>query len=67
MVKVVIKATRESVEGKFVSIEAGTVNLFSGIMSDKKGGFRGCGRKRTFQESAVRVAADDPAREVRRR
>lgn len=66
-VKVVIKETGETVTGKYAVIEAGQVGLFSGIMSDKKGGFRGCGKKRVFQGPAVTVAADDPAKELRQR
>lgn len=66
-VKVVVKETGETVTGKYAVIEAGQVGLFSGIMSDKKGGFRGCGKKRVFQGPAVTVAADDPAKELRQR
>ena len=66
-VKVVIKETGETVIGKYAVIEAGQVGLFSGIMSDKKGGFRGCGKKRVFEGPAVTVAADDPAKELRQR
>lgn len=66
-VKVVIKQTGESVAGKFAAIEGDKVGLFSGIMSDKKGGFRGCGKKLVFEVSAVTVTADDPAREIKQR
>ena len=40
-VTVLIKETGESIKGKFVVIDGETVGLYSGIMSDKKGGFRG--------------------------
>lgn len=66
-VKVVIKETGETITGKFASLEAGKVGLFSGIMSDKKGGFRGCGKKRVLDVDAVTVTADDPDREIKRR
>ena len=66
-VKVVIAESGETIVGKFAIQEGAQVYLFSGIMSDKKGGFRGCGKKRTFPTSAVSVTADDPAVEVRRR
>lgn len=59
-VKVLIRDTGESVTGKFVVLEKDTVGLFSGIMSDKKGGFRGCGKKHVFE-------ADDPSTELKQR
>lgn len=66
-VKVLIKASGENVSGKYCVVEKGQVALYSGIMSDKKGGFRGCGKKRLFDAAAVTWAADEPAREVRQR
>ncbi|MBI4281938.1 MAG: hypothetical protein HY672_00405 [Chloroflexi bacterium] len=66
-VKILIKETGETITGKFASLEADTVGLFSGIMSDKKGGFRGCGKKRVFEAAAVTVTADDPSKELKRR
>lgn len=66
-VTVVVKRTGETTVGKFASIENGKVNLFSGIMSDKKGGYRGCGRKQIFDAAVVTVTADSPGKEVRRR
>ena len=66
-VRVVIKKTGATVPGKFALLEKDTVGLFSGIMSDKKGGFRGCGKKSVFPASDVTVEADDPVKEVRRR
>lgn len=54
-------------KGKFASIKDGDVALWSGVMADKKGGFRGCGKKvGVFSETSVTVTADEPAREVRR-
>ncbi|MBI4499221.1 MAG: hypothetical protein HY689_15135 [Chloroflexi bacterium] len=53
--------------GKFATCSAGKVSLWSGIMADKKGGWRGCGKKLgVFPEADVTVAADEPDREVRR-
>ena len=66
-VRVVIKQTGDTITGKFASLEAGKVGLFSGIMSDKKGGFRGCGKKQVFEAAAVTVTADDAAMEMRQR
>ena len=66
-VNVLVRETGESVMGKFVVLEKDTVGLFSGIMSDKKGGFRGCGKKRVFEAAAVEVTADDPGTELKQR
>ena len=66
-VKVVIKETGETIAGKFATFESEKVGLFSGIMSDKKGGFRGCGKKRLFEAVAVEVTADDPEKETKQR
>ncbi|MBI4198618.1 MAG: hypothetical protein HY533_05870 [Chloroflexi bacterium] len=67
VVKIVVKEAGETLTGKFASLEGGKVALFSGIMSDKKGGFRGCGKKRGFEASAVTVTADQPEKEIRRK
>ena len=40
------KKTGKEITGKYAVIKGGQVNLYTGIMSDKKGGWRGCG---TFQ------------------
>ena len=37
----------------------------TGIMSDKKGGWRGCGKKIAFAADAVTVKADEPAKELK--
>lgn len=66
-VKVVINETGQAMTGKFASFDADTVGLFSGIMSDKKGGFRGCGKKQVFDVTAVTVTADDAETEIKRR
>lgn len=65
-VTVLIKDTGEKVTGKFAVMEGETVGIFSGIMSDKKGGFRGCGWKRIFSAAAVTITADDPTNEIKR-
>ena len=64
-VKVVEKQTGASVTGKFAVIQGGQVSLYSGIMSDKKGGFRGCGKKTGFPADGVEVMADNPAQELK--
>jgi len=66
-VKLEIKETGETITGKFASFEGDKVGLFSGIMSNKQGGFRGCGQKRVFEAAAVTVTADDPEKETKRR
>ena len=65
-VKVVEKATGKVATGKYVSIKGKEVRLYSGIMSDKKGGWRGCGKCTSFSADAVTVSADDPAREIKK-
>ncbi len=65
-VKVTEKQTGKESAGKFASIEGGKVNLWSGIMSDKKGGWRGCGKKVVFPAESVSVSADDPAKELKK-
>lgn len=64
-VKVVNKATQETYTGKFAQIQKGEVWLYSGCMSDKKGGLRGCGKKQVFPASGVTVTADNPAKEIK--
>ena len=64
-VKVTDKQTGKVVAGKYAVIQEGNVNLFSGCMSDKKGGIRGCGKKTVFPAAAVTVTADDPAKEIK--
>ena len=64
-VKVTEKKTGKETVGKWASIKDGQVNLFSGIMSDKKGGWRGCGKKVAFPADSVDVKADDPAKELK--
>ena len=66
-VTVLIKETGEEVKGKFAAIDIEKIGLFSGIMSDKKGGFRGCGRKTVFDASVVTVIADEPDKELKQR
>ena len=64
-VEVVDKQTGTSVTGRFAVIQGGQVSLYSGIMSDRKGGFRGCGKKITFSAASVTVTADNPVQELR--
>ena len=67
-VRIVDKESGQTFTGKFADVKEGTVSLWSGIMSDKKGGFRGCGKKvGVFPEANVTIEADDPAREIKRR
>lgn len=65
-VKVVDKKTGQSFSGKFAMLDKEKVNLWSGSMSDKKGGLRGCGRKQVFDSGNVMVSADDPSRELKK-
>lgn len=64
-VTVVVKETGERFEGKFAVIEADKIGCFTGIMPDKKGGFRGCGRKRVFSPTEVTITADDATKELK--
>lgn len=41
-VRVVDKKTGKEITGKYAVIKGGQVNLYTGIMSNKKGGWRGC-------------------------
>jgi len=65
-VKVVEKATGTVSTGKFAAIKGKEVTLYSGMMSDKKGGWRGCGKCTKFPADAVSVSADDPAKELKK-
>jgi len=65
-VKAVDKKTGKESTGKWVAVKGGEVPLWSGIMPDKKGGWRGCGRKTVFPSAGVSATADDPAKELKR-
>ena len=65
-VRVVDNETGKESTGKYAVTKGGQVSLYTGIMSDKRGGWRGCGRRRVFQEDSVSVSADEPAKELRR-
>ena len=65
-VKVVDKKTGKETVGKYIVIKGGQVNLYTGIMSDKKGGWRGCGKRLVFPAESVIVSADDPMKELRK-
>ncbi|HXH08900.1 MAG TPA: hypothetical protein VNP04_03915 [Alphaproteobacteria bacterium] len=58
--------TQETFVGKFAKVEQGQVLLYSGIMQDKKGRWRGCGKRLTFPAELVSLTADDPERELQR-
>jgi len=64
-VKVKDKKTGKETVGKYALIKGSEVNLYTGIMSDKKGGWRGCGKRIVFPAENVTVTADDPTRELR--
>ncbi len=64
-VKVADKQTGEETGGKFALEKGGQVNLYTGIMSDKKGGWRGCGKRIVFPAENVTVTADDPNKELK--
>ena len=64
-VKVVDKTTGKETNGKYVLIKGGQVSLYTAIMSDKKGGWRGCGKRIVFPSDSVTVTADEPAKELR--
>ncbi len=64
-VKVVDKKTGKETIGKYAIIKGEQVNLYTGIMSDKKGGYRGCGKRLKFPSDSVTVTADDPTKELK--
>lgn len=64
-VKIVDKKTGAETVGKYASVKGGQVNLYTGIMSDKKGGWRGCGKRVVFLAESVTVTADDPSKELK--
>ncbi len=64
-VKVVDKKTGKETIGKYAIIKSGQVSLYTGIMSDKKGGYRGCGKRLKFPSDSVTVTADDPTKELK--
>ncbi len=64
-VKVIDKQTGEETVGKFALVKGDQVNLYTGIMSDKKGGWRGCGKRIIFPTESVTITADDPTKELK--
>ena len=64
-VKVVDKKTGNETVGKYALVKGDEVSLYTGIMSDKKGGWRGCGKRVVFPAENVTVTADDPAKELK--
>jgi hypothetical protein len=65
-VKVVDKKTGKETAGKFAAVKGGEVSLWTGIMSDKKGGWRGCGKKMVFPADSVNIKADQPDKELKK-
>ncbi len=65
-VRVVDKKTGKETMGKYAVVKGGEVNLYTGIMSDKKGGWRGCGKRIVFPAAGITVTADDPTKELKR-
>ncbi len=64
-VKVVDKKAGGETVGKYALVKGGQVNLYTGIMSDKKGGWRGCGKRIVFPAESVTVTANDPTKELK--
>ncbi len=64
-VRVMDKKTGKEPIGKYALDKGGQINLYSGIMSDKKGGWRGCGKRIIFPAESVTVTAEDPAKELK--
>ena len=64
-VKVADKKTGKETTGKYASVKGGQVSLYSGIMSDKKGGWRGCGKRTVLSVEETTLTADDPAKELK--
>lgn len=65
-VRVIDKKSGQETIGKWAAVKGNEVNLFTGIMSDKKGGWRGCGKKIVFPTDTVTITADDPAKELKK-
>jgi len=64
-VTVFIKATGEKHRGKFATIRAGKVSLFSEIKVIEQGHCRGCGEKTVFPAADVDVLAHNREVEIR--
>ncbi|MBI4267204.1 MAG: hypothetical protein HY662_00280 [Chloroflexi bacterium] len=64
-VKIIDQKTKKETTGKYAAVKEGQVSLYSGIMSDKKGGWRGCGKRTVFTASEITVVADDPGKEMK--
>lgn len=56
--------TGKVTRGKYAKRENGQVYLYTGIMRDKSGGWRGCGKRLVFPDDQVTVQADEPAKEL---
>lgn len=64
-VRVIDKKSGKETVGKYALTKEGQVSLYTGIMSDKKGGWRGCGKRIVFSVQDVSVMADDPSKELK--
>ena len=64
-VKIISYYPHQEHVGKFALIKGDQVNLYTGIMSDKKGGWRGCGKQIVFPADGITITADDPAKELK--
>jgi len=64
-VRVIDKKTGKETVGKYAMVKGREVSLYTGIMADKKGGWRGCGKRIVFAAESVTVTADDPAKELK--
>ena len=65
-VKVMDNTTSKETISKYALIKGDQISLYTGIMSDKKGGWRGCGKRIAFPSDSVTITADDPAKELKR-
>ena len=66
-VRVKDKKTGKETVGKYALVKGGQVSLYTSIMSDKKGGWRGCGKRIAFPADTVSITADDPSKELKQR
>ncbi|MBI4267557.1 MAG: hypothetical protein HY662_02100 [Chloroflexi bacterium] len=64
-VRIMDKKSGNETVGKYALVKSSEVSLYTGIMSDRKGGWRGCGKRIVFPASDVTVTADDPAKELK--
>jgi hypothetical protein len=65
-VKIVDKDSGKETVGKWAAFKGQEIHLWSGIMSDKKGGWRGCGKRTVFTAENVKIVADDSTKELKK-